>query len=152
MGGGYIKCGEFEGEDKSGSPISAVLSEVFRRAFSRSPSGRIAFALRGLFGGKRSPIESEIEAALLSVKYDELGRISPAVAAHLLPFLRDYDAEIRKRLGISAADDFSGFMKRSTSAKYGFAQDDGWHLYCLRDLIQACERSRDTGVEVEISW
>ena len=152
MGGGYIKCGDFEGEDKSGSPVHAVLSVAFRRAFGCDPSGRIVFALRGLFGRKRSSFESEVESALLSVNYDEVGRIPPTVAAHFLPFLRDYEAEICGRLGITAGDDIDTFMKRSTSSKYGFMQDDGWHLYCLRDLIQACERSRDTCTVVEISW
>jgi hypothetical protein len=29
MAGALIKCGDFEGEDKSGSPIAAVLTEAF---------------------------------------------------------------------------------------------------------------------------
>jgi hypothetical protein len=28
MGGGYISCGEFRGEDKSGSALSGVLREI----------------------------------------------------------------------------------------------------------------------------
>jgi hypothetical protein len=153
MGGANIQCGEFEGEDKSGSPASSVLAEAFKRAFGRKPRGRIAFALRNIFGSRRTAIQEAAELALLSVEFEEVGRIPSEVAVQLLPFLKDYNAEIRARFGISdVEEDLDKHMKPSSNAKYGFVHDDGWHAYCLHDLVLACERSRETGLDVEIIW
>ncbi|HLQ25537.1 MAG TPA: hypothetical protein VK138_06585 [Acidiferrobacterales bacterium] len=153
MGGALIKCGDFEGADKSGSPISAVLSEVFKRAFGRKPRGRIALALARIVGGQVSGIEAIVESALVSVNYDDVARLPPAVAAHLLPFLKEYQTEVLSRLGINDEyDEIRAHLKGGTRTKYGFVLDDGWHALCLHDLIPACERSRAGQVQVEIIW
>ena len=153
MGGSNIRCGEFEGEDKSGSPALAVLTEAYRRAFSRRPRGRIALAFAALAGGKRPGIEGLAESALLSVKFDEVGTIPTDVCARLLPQLQEYQKEVLGRLNISD-DPEQVFQKmaHSTRAKYGRAHDDGWHAYCLHDLIPAFEKSVSTQKPVEIVW
>jgi hypothetical protein len=153
MGGANIRCGTFEGEDKSGSPIHAVLSEAFKRAFGRTPRGRIALAFARILGLHQADIASVAESALLTVKYDAIGRLPAEVSAHLLPYLKEYYAEILTRLGISGtAEEIRARIKRSTGAKYGLTRDDGWHAYCLRDLITACEQSKVHGDPIEIAW
>jgi hypothetical protein len=153
MGGALIKCGDFAGADKSGSPIHAVLSEVFKRAFGRKPRGRIALALARIVGQRAAGIEAMVEAALVSVNYDDVGSLPTEAAAHLLPFLKEYQTEILDRLGINDDyDEIRAHLKGSTRAKYGLVLDDGWHALCLHDLIPACERSRADHVQVEVIW
>lgn len=153
MAGALIKCGDFEGGDKSGSPIAAVLTEAFRRSFARKPNGRVASWFAELLGRRRDGVEGVVERAILSVRYDECGRIPPDVCAHLLPALRSYQREVLARLGVS--DDIDAIlphMPRSTGAKYGWREDDGWRAYCLHDLVQACELSARDHRDVEILW
>jgi len=153
MAGALIKCGDFEGEDKSGSPIGAVLTEAFRRSFGRNPSGRVASWFAGLLGRDRRGIEGAAERAVLSVRYEDCGRIPPDVCAHLLEPLRSYQREVLGRLGVS--NDISGilpYMQHSTRAKYGWQDDDGWRAYCLHDLVQACELATRHRRDVEVLW
>lgn len=153
MAGAYIHCGGFEGQDKSGTPSLAVLSIAYRRSFGRSPRGRIALSFPFLSGGARAGIEGEAERALLAVKYDEVAQIPPAVSAHLLPLLKEYQREVLGRLGV--ANDVAEIrpkMTRTARAKYGSVPDDGWHAYCLHDLVYACEKSVGEQTNVEIVW
>jgi hypothetical protein len=153
MAGALIKCGDFEGGDKSGSPIAAVLAEAFHRSFGRKPNGRVASWFAGLLGRRGDGVEGVSGRAILSVRYDESGRIPPDVCAHLLPTLRSYQQEVLARLGIS--DDIDAIvphMRRSTGAKYGWRDDDGWRAYCLHDLVHACELSARDNRDVEVLW
>jgi len=153
MSGSLIKCGDFEGEDKSGSPAAAVLSEVYSRVFHLRPRGRLSLAFTEFLGRKRNGIEGLAEAAIMAVKYDEIGKISPEVCASLLPELKKYQQEILGRLGIADdAEEISSRMTRNSAAKYGWKRDDGWHAYCLHDLIIAFEKSVGTQTPVEVIW
>jgi hypothetical protein len=153
MAGSSIRCGEFEGEDKSGSPALAVLTQAYRRLFHRKPRGRLALALTAVTGGKRSGVEGLAESAMLSVKYDDVGKIPTEVCACLLPELQKYQKEVLARLNIS--DDVEQIfprMAKSRGAKYGRTHDDGWHAYCLHDLIPAFKKSVNILKPVEILW
>jgi len=89
----------------------------------------------------------------MAVKYDEIGKISPEVCASLLPELKKYQQEILGRLGIADdAEEISSRMTRNSAAKYGWKRDDGWHAYCLHDLIIAFEKSVGTQTPVEVIW
>jgi hypothetical protein len=149
MAGAQIICGDFEGQDKSGSPIGAVLSEVYRRSYGRSPRGKIG----RFFGRARTGIEGLAEDSVVSVRFDELAKIPSEVCAHFFPAIAEYQKEVLSRLGI--ADDVDSIvqrMERSMRAKYGGRRDDGWHAYCLHDLVIAFERSARTQEPVEVQW
>jgi hypothetical protein len=153
MAGSLIKCGVFEGQDKSGSPAVAVLSEAYRRSFGREPRGRIVLKFSAFTGGKRAGIEGAAEAAILSVKYDETANITPDVCAHLLPSLKEYQKEVLGRLGISdTVEEIWPRVTKSTRAKYGSVRDDGWRAYCLHDLVIAFEKSAKDTTPVQIVW
>ncbi len=163
MGGGYIECADFVGEDKSGGPAVAVLSEGFRRAFGRSPRipKRESFFQRilpAIFRPKlphsstETGLEFLAEGALARLPIDQRCDISSELAAHLLPYVRQYQTEVLNRLGIpNDIDQISDHLDGSTEAKYGLKHDDGWHAYCLHDMILAFEKSCDTGEPVVLS-
>jgi hypothetical protein len=154
MGGATIRCGDFEGADKSGSPISAVLSHAFKLAFGRRPRNRISLAIAKLMGRAASGIEGTIEAALVSAGPDENVCLIPSeMAAHLLPFLKAYQSELLARTGVSNSfEQIFEIISHSIKAKYGFVHDDGWHLLCLHDLVSACEKKTITGTPVKVEW
>lgn len=149
MAGAQIKCGDFEGHDKSGSPVAAVLSEVYRRCFMRVPRGKIG---RG-FGRIRSGVEGLAEDSIMSVRFAEQGIIPAEVCAHFYPAIVAYQKEVLSRLGV--ANDVSAIVEHMGSGvrpKYGMRRDDGWHAYCLHDLILAFEKSIHTKVSIEVQW
>jgi hypothetical protein len=153
VGGATVICGSFEGNDKSCSPISGVLDEAFLRRFNRKPKGRLLMKIAALLGTSTSEPESLVERALLEIKYNEEAVIPPDVAKLLLPVLKAYQDELHERSGIARdLDAITARLGDSTRAKYGTAQDDGWHLYCLWDLVPACEKSLAEAVPVQIVW
>jgi len=153
MAGANIRCGEFEGEDKSGSPALAVLTGAYCRVFHRKPRGRVALALTAITRDKRSGVEALAEAALLSVKYDEIGKIPADVCSCLLADLKNYQKTVLDRLSVSDdVEEIFSKMAKTKGAKYGRTHDDGWHAYCLHDLVPAFERSVNTRKPVKIVW
>jgi len=153
MAGSNIRCGEFEGQDKSGSPVLAVLAGAYCRVFNRKPRGCIALALAALTRSKRPGVEALAESALLSVKYDEIGKIPADVCSCLLADLKNYQKEVLDRLGVpDDVEEIFPKMAKTREAKYGRTHDDGWHAYCLHDLVPAFEKSARTRKPVEIVW
>lgn len=129
MAGASIQCGEFAGHDKSGSPIGAVLAELYRRAFGRPPRGKIG----RWFGSRRTGLEAVAEDAIVAVRFDA------------------YQREVLSRLGVR--DDVDQILSRrqgGSRAKYGGRHDDAWHAYCLHDLTTAFAASARTRAPVDI--
>lgn len=138
MGGIYIQCGSFEGEDKSCSAIDGVLEDLVLNA-DASQRDVIARIERSLNGGEE---HLEIDAAdaksLLSLvtryKSDILSRIAPTTD----PFEQiqlDHRAD-------PALD--------PTDAKYG--KSTGWKLYCVIDLETAFTVSVEEDEPVILTW
>lgn len=153
MGGAVIQCGDFEGEDKSGSPITAVLAEAYVRAFGRPPRGKVGAGLARLLGRGTEGAEAQVERAILSVKHDEEGEIPPEVAELLLPHLMHYQQALLQQLGIEDdVERISEHLGGGTGAKYGGKPDPGWHLYCLHDLVVACHKSSKERTPIQVLW
>lgn len=119
MGGLHISCGSFTGRDKSGSAIEGVLG-----ALENPPAGLVR----------------EITSGFDSNDYI---LITPEQAAALLPFLVTYRTHLVAEIGHE--DPFKAIAAEvaagadPTKAKWGGGR--GWRLYCVDDLIVACEAS-----------
>lgn len=136
MSGGYISCGEFNGEDKSGSAYSGVLADL-----QTLGSGRYAQLVE--------PLARDLANCEESVE------IPQHVAASLLPVLREYRGVLEVELGdirdpFEAIDHDEELGLDSSDAKWG--QGTGWKYYCVLDLERALVRSISTGECVYIEF
>lgn len=139
MGGGYISCGKFLGEDKSGSAIAGVLRGIptvlpeAEGAIFRSAIGDPLLAAVG----RSQPLE-----------------IPPKLAAQLIEPLRIYHEHLRVVLGDPDPGDAPELDRerglRMTDAKYG--QGLGWQFYCTHDLLRACQLSQENNEPVSIAF
>ncbi|HEY2882828.1 MAG TPA: hypothetical protein VGJ15_10350 [Pirellulales bacterium] len=140
MSGGYISCGEFIGDDKSGSALEGVLNGIIttlpdgeKAAFRERVAAPVFIAMR------RCGEQFEISPDAVSYLFDPLVRYH-AYLSELLgnpePFLAP---ELDRQRGLDL-----------TAAKYGEGQ--GWQFYCTHDLLKACEISRQTGEPIVISF
>src|SRR5687768_17549245 len=84
MGGGYISCGKFLGEDKSGSAIAGVL-----RGIPTVLSETEAAAFRSVIG----------EPSLAAVARSQALELPPRLTARLIEPLRIYHEHLRVVLG-----------------------------------------------------
>lgn len=139
MGGAYISCGKFAGDDKSGSPILAVLErlveEVPRGAIIATPWVRdVADVIRRLSEGPEATI-------------------SPNLAQELLPRVEKYFEQLSGLLGHPSPGDAPELDAAAgldpTDAKLG--KGNGWRLYCCHDLMLACRESITSGAPIEIT-
>lgn len=135
MGGHYISCGKFRGEDKSGSAFQEVLQSL-----ADAPADLIA------------NIVSE---------FDEEGyvEIKAKHAKLLLPLLRKYRRELVKKIGhddwMKALQAEEASLKRDKNkkrvqGKYG--ESPAWQLYCTTDLIEACKTAVKDNEKVLIMY
>ncbi|ELP30120.1 hypothetical protein Q31b_50170 [Novipirellula aureliae] len=140
MGGGYIQCDDFCGDDKSGSAMSGVLEEL--------PSQ--------LSDSERETFVNELIAPLQR-QLDETGEyflIPPASSKRLLPVVDSLYDNYRQRFGDADVwdaielDDESGLDP--IEAKWG--KGAGWRYYCLTDLRVALRRSIDSDSDVCVSF
>lgn len=140
MGGGYIQCDDFCGDDKSGSAMSGVLGEL--------PSQ--------LPESERDTFVNELIAPLQR-QLDETGEyflIPPASSKRLLPVVDSLYDNYRQRFGDADVwdaielDDESGLDP--IEAKWG--KGAGWRYYCLSDLRVALRRSIDSDSDVCVSF
>ena len=140
MSGGYIHCGEFSGDDKSGSAISGVLEAL---------PECVADDMRGEFADTVSiPLAEYLEAA------EDHFLIEPEMSAQLIePVDRLYE-RYGNELGhpepfeALQLDDDRGLDP--TEAKWG--KGIGWRYYCLHDLRIALRQSLESGEPVVISF
>lgn len=118
MAGGEIGCGSFQGSDKSGSAFEAVLDALPLQA-------------RDWVEAARQQLDSA-DFVLLEVDH----------AQGLLPFFKDYQTRLIAEIGHDdwerAARDESASLD-DVAAKWGAGK--GWRLYCVGDLVRACEQS-----------
>ncbi|WP_010175810.1 hypothetical protein [Pseudomonas sp. PAMC 25886] len=118
MAGGDIGCGSFQGSDKSGSAFEAVLDALPLQA-------------RDWVEAARQQLDTA-DVVLLEVDH----------AQGLLPFLQDYQTRLIAEIGHDdwerAARDEAASLD-DVAAKWGAGQ--GWRLYCVRDLVRACEQA-----------
>jgi hypothetical protein len=153
MGGATILCGDYEGGDKAGSPIASVLDQAYVAAFGVKRRGKLGRNFARLLGRTTAPEQDAVEQSILEVMYNEEGEIPSSVAQLLLPHLRAYQSSLLQRCAIeNTPDAIQKIMTPSTSAKYGRKFDAGWHLYCLHDLVAACEKSAVSGTPIQVIW
>jgi hypothetical protein len=116
MGGLNISAGSFQGADKSGSAFEGVLD-----------------ALEG-----DPDLIEEIRSGFDDAEYL---LISEEQVARLLPLLVSYRKKLVSEIGHddwsreAEAEEAAGLD--ATEAKWGAGR--GWKLYCVTDLIRACE-------------
>jgi hypothetical protein len=137
LGGIYISCGTFSGEDKSGS------------------------ALWGVLGGMRAIADTGALAAIarLDANWEVASTymlIDPDDAAALLPSLRLYRTELEQLIA-PIRDPFVAMQNDQMvdgldfiKAKYG--KGKGWQYYCVLDLEQALVISSAEGQPVVLTW
>jgi hypothetical protein len=140
MGGGYISCGEFMGEDKSGSALPGVLRDIPKVLSSAEAADfrkQVAGPLMEAMG--RGEQEVEVSATTVSLLLAPLARYH----AHLdetLGHPHPHDApELDRQRGMNMTD-----------AKWGDGL--GWQFYCTHDLLRACEVSQKTGAPIVLNF
>lgn len=133
MGGGYISCGDFEGDDKSAS------------------------AFFGVFAAIRSDLEALNDAQVQSFVY-QVGRvetghddppiaIAPHLASVLLPRLVIFRDQLVERLGTR---DRYAALEANPEGKWG--EGLAWQFNCVEDLIPACEHAVENQENVVIDF
>lgn len=140
MAGGYISCGEFSGDDKSGSAISGVfealpecLPENERDAFIEKVLAPLAEYLEE--NEDHILIESDTASMLLE-PVETLYSQYAGELGHPEPFNAPQIDEDR---GLNGTD-----------AKWG--KGIGWRYYCLHDLRLAFRKSIESGEPVVVSF
>lgn len=140
MGGGYIQCDDFVGDDKSGSAISVVLEELPTQL---PESERDAFINELI-----APLQRQLEET------GEYFLIPPASSKRLLPLVDLLYEIYRQRFGSAEVWDAIELDERSgldpIEAKWG--KGAGWRYYCLTDLRIALQRSIDSDCDVCVSF
>jgi hypothetical protein len=140
MGGGYIHCGDFSGDDKSCSAISGVFDEL--------PSVLQEHERNDFVTNVLGPLQSQLEET------GEYFLIPPEVASVMLPVVQTlYDRYQTTFLNKTvwdavASDDTLGID--SSDAKWGAGP--GWRYYCLTDLLKGLRQSIETDTDVCISF
>lgn len=135
MGGIYIRCGSFEGRDKSGSALDGVLADLIPRANPRE--------LESI-----ARIQANLEVACDHIFIDS------AEAGELLGLLHAYRESIEK--AIAPVTDPYSLMEIDekvldpTEAKYGAGI--GWRYYCAVDLEAAFVTSIKETTPVLLTW
>jgi hypothetical protein len=138
MGGVYIECGSFAGEDKSCSAIEGVLEDMALEADApqRDAIARIEGSLNS--GEEHVEIDATDAQSLLSLvsryRSDLLRRIAP---------ITDPFEQIERDLQANPDLD-------PTAAKYG--KSIGWKLYCVIDLEKAFAVSVEEDKPVILTW
>ena len=140
MGGGYIHCGDFSGDDKSCSAISGVFEELP----SLLPESQRDTFCREIL----TPIEAQLD------ENGDFFKISPKVSARMLPVVEALFSKYQERFGDAEVWDVIE-MEGSSDAgsidlKWG--KGAGWRYYCLTDLRVALQRSVEHGDDVLVHF
>ena len=140
MAGGYILCGEFSGDDKSGSAISGVFDAL---AECVSKDERDEF-LKSVI----NPLQESLEEAQDHIL------IEPDVASQLVDAVdqlyEEYGSELGKPEPFNAPQIDEDRGLDPTDAKWG--KGIGWRYYCLHDLRLALRESIENGEPVVIHF
>lgn len=139
MGGGYISCGKWRGDDKSGSAIDGVFSAL-RPFFSEDTAAHFdrneALAKDGFQRGEQE----------FSLPID--------LAAKLIEPLEKYYEELGKKLGHPDPGD-APELDRATGmdmARAKWGEGDGWRYYCAHDLLEACRHAVNTNTPIVVGF
>jgi hypothetical protein len=139
MGGGYISCGKWHGDDKSGSAIEGVFSAL-KPKFSADTAAHFARVWAKADEGFQ---QGEQEFA-----------IPVELAAKLIPPLQDYYAELGEKMGHPDPQEAPELDRDSGldmgDAKWGAG--DGWRYYCAHDLLEACRLAVKSVTPVVVSF
>jgi hypothetical protein len=137
MGGVYISCGKFSGDDKSGSAFQGLLAGIADL----------------LSSAEAAEYRSQIFDPVISALTDHT-LITPKIAAQLHPLLKRYSDRLRERLGNPDPWEAPGLDEKAgldpTAAKWG--EGLGWQYYCAHDLLRACEVSAETNEPIVVSF
>jgi len=133
MGGGYISCGDFEGEDKSASAFFGVLAAI-------RP------ALESLNAAHVNSFVQQV-AKVETGHADPPVVIPPRVAAVVLPRLSVLRDELVARLGTS---DRYAALDAAPEGKWG--EGPAWELHCIEDLIPAWEHAIEEQQDIVIDF
>jgi hypothetical protein len=140
MGGGYISCGKFLGDDKSGSALQGVLRAIVLRL----PPECVADFDKDV----ASPLLSSLDQGMAEFE------ISPRMVARLVGPLTDYHAYLDEILGHPDPEEAPELDRMQgldmTKAKYGAGL--GWQFTCTYDLLRACEVSKKEGLPILINF
>jgi len=122
MSGLNISCGDYRGDDKSGSAFERVLMD-----------------LPDIDDGLKHEILSGFES-------NEFAIIETAHAKELVSSIRAYRDQLISEIG--HADCFKEMEREELAGadpvKLKWGEGRGWRLYCVNDLLVACERSATT--------
>ncbi len=145
MGGGYISCGEFSGDDKSCSALKGVIDQIVALPSYR-PSSELQQCLQRI---------SAFLAGGGDAEWSDCLAIDPSQAAELEPYLEECRRSLISDLGTSdpfkaiEMDDAAPGLD-ATEAKWG--KGKGWRLYCITDLLRAVAHSRVRGDVIYIAF
>ena len=140
MGGGYISCGGFMGDDKSGSALSGVLRDIPKIL---SQAEAVAF-------------QTNVAAPLLEAiqSGEQEFQVPPSTVSLLAGPLARYHAHLDEALGHPVPCEAPELDRQRgmdmTDAKWGDGL--GWQFYCTHDLLRACEVSNKTGEPITLSF
>jgi hypothetical protein len=128
------------GDDKSGSALSGVLSDMLRVLSDAEADAFYKQVYRPLLEAiENGEQEIQIDANSVSALVGPLGR---------------YHAELDKELGHPIPCEAPEIDRQRgmdmTRAKWGDGL--GWQFYCTNDLLRACEISRMTGEPITLSF
>lgn len=145
MGGGYVSCGSFTGDDKSCSALLGVLDQI-----ESLPSYSPSLELQRNIGRIRTFLSGQGDA-----EWGDYILIAPQQAIELEPCLQKCSRSLIAELGTS--DSFEAIEKDAAvsgsdtvEAKWG--KGKGWRLYCVTDLLRAIRHCRATGENICIAF
>lgn len=136
MGGGYISCGDFEGDDKSASALMGVVEDLQGLLRWESES-----ALLDLLAGMHAFVSGE---AVPPDDWEEAIEIEADQMTALLPYLEKYRNQLVEKAGTSDLDAAMEADQASTGldpSELKWGKGTGWRLYCVTDLLRAAEHS-----------
>jgi hypothetical protein len=147
VGGGYISCGDFEGDDKSGSALLGVVEDLqtLLRRESDSALGDLLAGMHAFVSGEAAPPDD----------WEDKIEITADQMAALLPYLKKCRDHLVENSGTSdpgKAMEAEQAASGSNSSELKWGKGTGWRLYCVTDLLGAAEHAMANQQSVFISF
>jgi len=147
MGGGYIECGEFSGEDKSASALDGVIGDLqaLLRWESKPRLIDLLTEMRAFMSGDGMPPQEWHDA--IEITADEI--------ADLQPYLEKCRDTLVAELGTddpTVAMDAEQATSGLSSSELKWGKGAGWRLYCVADLLRAAAHAKTHNENVTISF
>lgn len=144
MAGGYITCGDFEGDDKSGSALLGVIADL--QALLRWESEP---ELNALLSKMHSFVSGEGEQP---AEWDEGIELSAIEIKSLAPYLKKCRELLISQVGPDDSDLNKAMDEESKTSDAKWGGGAGWRLYCCNDLLTAAMHSTATQESVHITF